>query len=411
MHVAYCLALFPNRSETFLLREIRGLRRSGLSVSVWALGQGITATDSPCALGRTVYRPSWRSLRAWQAIAWLLMRRPHRGPIVLACLVQVAVTGSLRSALALTRNLHAVAFFARDGFVQDVAVVHGGFMNLPGLVAMTVALVIDRPLTVAGHARDLFVEGDACRLLGRRSRAMVVCHDSARRWLARHLDERDLPKLRLIHHGLETERYGMRSSADFHPDSRPPRILAVGRLVEKKGFAILIASCQRLAAQGIPFELHIVGDGPDRQRLARLAHEMHVADRITFAGWQNEQSLSCLLARGRVLVVPSIVAPDGDRDGIPNVVLEACAARLPVVATRLGGITEVIEDQVTGLLVRPGDPEGLSRALAEILTDKVLAVRLAASAENRIKARFDLRVTLRRWVRLFQEVRHVRRAA
>jgi len=414
MHVAYCLALFPNRSETFLLREIERLRREGLAVSVWALGRAGDAQNQPNAtdgVGRVVYRPSWRSVRAWGALVWICACRPHRLPILLACLIHVASGGSLRSTLALVRNLHAVAFFARDGLENGVDVVHGGFMNLPGLLAMAVSIVIDRPLTVAAHARDLFVEGDACCVLVRRARAVVVCHAFARKWLAGHFDVRDRAKLRLIHHGLDPDLYRMGRPADLGRDAQPLLVLAVGRIVEKKGFDVLIESCRRLAARGASFRVRIAGDGPQRDRLTRLARDANVGDRLSFAGWQDEGSLGRLLSRCAVMVVPSVVATDGDRDGIPNVLLEACAAGVPVVATRLEGITEVIEDGVTGLLVRPGDPEDLARALAEVLADDALRHRLATCAQRRVESRFDIRVTVRQWVRLFLEVGRVRRAA
>jgi len=413
MRVAYCLAQFPSGSETFLLREIRALRRRGFDLTVWALRSGGDFCLRPGeATGgvRVLYRPSWRSLQTWRALAWLCACRLHRLPLLLACVVHVGCACSVRTAWSLVCNLHAVAFFSRDAVARRVELVHGCFMNLPGVLALAVGVVIGRPFTVAGHARDVFVEGQACRVLARRAAAVVVCHGAAGRWLAERLDGSARRKLYLIRHGIDVRRYRGVEDARLQT-GRPTWVLAAGRLVEKKGFDVLVRSWRIMADQGDSFRLVIAGDGPEANRLLRLVRSMGLSRRVRFTGWQGQAGMRSLLARAVVLVVPSVVARDGDRDGIPNVLLEACAARVPVVASRLPGIDEVVVDRVTGVLVRPGDPAALARALSEMLSDGQLRADLARRAEAWVGARFDIRMTVRRWVRLFMEMRRARPAA
>ncbi|MBL9088878.1 MAG: glycosyltransferase, partial [Planctomycetia bacterium] len=204
----------------------------------------------------------------------------------------------------------------------------------------------------------------------------------------------------VVRHGVDLDVY---RPGDGPRAPGPLRVLAVGRLVEKKGFHHLVDALGRLAGTGIAFEARIVGDGPDGPALAAQAMALGLGDRLAFVpacppadvrermrGWAD------------VLVAPSVVARDGDRDGIPNVVGEALACGVPVVATTAGGLPELVEDGVNGIVVPEGAPAALAAALARLATAPALREALAARARETAAARFDARENVARFLEVLE---------
>jgi glycosyltransferase involved in cell wall biosynthesis len=167
-------------------------------------------------------------------------------------------------------------------------------------------------------------------------------------------------------------------------------VLAAGRLVDKKGFDVLIEACALLRDRGIPFTCRIVGEGPRRRALARAVQRRGLEPVVALQAWASTDEVIRLLAKARAFVAPSRIGRSGDRDGIPNVVLEAMAAGRPVVSTAVSGIPEAVVDGVTGLLVAPGDATALADALEKVLTDAALARSLGAAGFHRAIEEFDL---------------------
>jgi glycosyltransferase involved in cell wall biosynthesis len=191
------------------------------------------------------------------------------------------------------------------------------------------------------------------------------------------------------------------------PGDERPIVLAVGRLVEKKGFDVLLEAASILAARGVAFRCWIAGEGPERERLSAMIRGWNLEGAVELLGPVCQDRLAGdLYLRAHVLAQPSIVTPDGDQDGIPTVVLEAMTVGLPVVATTVSGIPEAIEDGETGLLVGPRDPRALADALARVLADDALAERLASKARRRIEERFNLRENAKRLVRAMRQAAH-----
>jgi glycosyltransferase involved in cell wall biosynthesis len=175
-----------------------------------------------------------------------------------------------------------------------------------------------------------------------------------------------------------------------------PRILSVGRLVPKKGHDLLIRAAAALREDGVSFELRLAGDGVEWPQLQRLVHELGVADRVTFLGPLTPAEVREELAAAAVFALGCRKMPDGDRDGLPNVVLEAMAAELPIVSTTMAGVSEAVQDGLSGLLVAPEDPGALAAALRRVLDDPALALALGRGAGERVRAVFDRRETLPR---------------
>jgi glycosyltransferase involved in cell wall biosynthesis len=180
-------------------------------------------------------------------------------------------------------------------------------------------------------------------------------------------------------------------------------ILGVGRLQPKKGFTTLIEACRLLRERGVPFRCVIAGEGPERVRLEESIALHSLQDAIVLTGEQTREQVASLLGTARVFALPCIVTPDGDSDSLPNAILEALAAGVPVVTTPVAGIPEAIEEGRTGLLAQPGDAAGLAARIEELLKNEALCRTIAASGRGAIAARFDIRQNMAPLVALFEQ--------
>jgi len=250
------------------------------------------------------------------------------------------------------------------------------------------------------HARDIFTaEG---QLVGEKlaeAEFATVCTRHGLERLQRQYQLAAGGNLHLVYHGVDPSRF-------MHSLERPKGpavVLAVGRMVPKKGFDILLRAAALARSHGAEFELHFVGDGPEREDLERLASGLGLRDQTVFHGRLTQEELLPLYEGAAALACASIVTEDGDRDGIPNVLLEALAMGVPVVATTTGGIPEVIEHEKTGLLARPGDPAALAEQLERILYDEELRERVRKAGRERIILDFDITRNIDRLVALLHK--------
>ena len=230
--------------------------------------------------------------------------------------------------------------------------------------------------------------------------------------------------MKCIYHGLETSQYqGERSKAqgsgppsfarDCAKRAIPPVpgtgvnrlwavekekgiVLAVGQLREKKGFGFLLKACQRLVEQGYELKCDIVGEGPLRQSLEAEIRQLSLEDTVTLCGALPHQEVIAKYRQAMMFVLPAVMGADGDRDGIPNVILEAMAMELPVVSTRLSGIPEVVEDGINGLLVPPADERALAEALIRLLDNPDEGWRMGRKGRETVIENFDLEQNVKR---------------
>jgi glycosyltransferase involved in cell wall biosynthesis len=319
MRLAVVVSGFPRRSETFALNELLELDRRGLLAAVVATKAGDGAA-------------------------------PH--PDVRTLLPKLTYVSGPADAAAVARAAGATAM-------------HGYFAHGPAEVAALAAAELDVPHGFSAHAKDIRKVDDLPARVAA-ARCVVACNDDVARDL-RNAGARPV----LVPHGVDLDRFRPSRAPDGHELS----LLAVGRLVPKKGFDVLLAAADKLS---FPFRLRIVGDGPERARLR--------SDRVELAGTVTHDELPALYASADVVVVPSVQDADGDRDGLPNVVLEAMACGRPVVASDVGAIASA---RAT-LLVPPGDPDALAAALTNLAARPALRRRLGERARREAEERFGL---------------------
>ena len=385
--IAYVLAEFPSLTETFVAREIEALERQGFSITILALKRGMLSTDLERrkeADGTLVYRFRPVSVRGFAACLRILSRHPVR---VMRFWIEFMRTcgRDLRHVLVTLYNMPTAAGYCRIVERRRIRHVHAHFASLPGTLGWLVSRLSGVPFSLTAHARDIYVPDAA---LGSKLDAASFCV-TCTRYNLRVLRKRfpGLPTGKLFHsyHGLEVRSHPVRGRVA----EDVPLVLGVGRLIPKKGFDHLVRACVLLRDRGRELRCVIAGEGPERQRLESLVPRQDLGQWIRLPGALLHEEVMSLMDRAAVLVAPSVIASDGDVDGLPNVLLEASAKELPVVASRLSAIPELVEDRCTGLLAPPGDVEALADAIAWVLDHPEGALALAREGRKRVEQCFD----------------------
>lgn len=379
--VAVLVHEFPKLSETFVLADLLALEASGLRLHVFSLRRpaGELVQDGTDQLRAKVeYLPeiSGRQLT-------LLTRAIHtallaRSPTTYATGLAQIYASPDYSKLRVRQSVLLAGALLRLG--APPLYVH--FAHKPATVGRFASLMLGNQFAISAHAVDVWATPPKELRTKLRDAAVVLsCYEEARRYLEQ-LAGSHTP-VRLVRHGVDIPPEPRRE------ETSPPIVLAVGRLVEKKGFETLLRSVPLLRESGADFRVHIAGEGPMWPALARLAGELGIADLVRFLGPQTREELELHFARATVFVLPCQVAEDGNRDGLPNTVLEAMARGLPVVSTTLESVREAIEDGVHGRLVKPQEPAELAGVLAELLGDPEMRARLGQAARERVSRDYD----------------------
>jgi glycosyltransferase involved in cell wall biosynthesis len=219
---------------------------------------------------------------------------------------------------------------------------------------------------------------------------VVTISEYNRRFILDHVGEAYAGRLRVIHTGVDTAAFRPPAALPDADGNWPLEALCIGTLHEVKGQKYLVEAIALLQEQGVPATATFIGDGPDRPMLERLAAGLGLAGKVRFLGHQTQAQIRRHLHEADVLVTPSVPSGDGRREGIPVVLMEAMACGLPVVASRLSGIPELVEDGRTGLLAEPGSPAALAGALARLYRSPALRREMGRAARERVLADFDL---------------------
>jgi glycosyltransferase involved in cell wall biosynthesis len=389
VQVGYIIKMFPRLSETFILNEVLELEQQGLSLRIFSLKrpadsvfhQQVKSVRSPIVyLPETVSDGPLR-IALGQVHSWRRHRRVWGR----------ALQHALRRAHAEGDSGDLMIFYQACCLVRELGPIchlHAHYANLPAKVALLVHRLTGVSYSITTHAKDIFQNDpfSSAKLHERMCRARFVVANS--RFSAEHIRAglKGQGDIRVVHNGLDLSLFQHRRAV-----AEQPLILAVGRLVEKKGFAILIAACRLLKEKRVRFTCEIVGTGACSNQLKEKIRQCEVGELVRLVGPLPQQVLREHYARAMVFVLPCVRATDGDRDILPNAIKEAMAVGVPVVTTRLEAIEELIHDGVSGLLVEPGDASGLAAKLELVLSEPGLRRELAAQGRKVIEECFDRR--------------------
>jgi colanic acid/amylovoran biosynthesis glycosyltransferase len=391
MRLAYVVSRFPHASEIFIVRELAALEDArGEPIDLLSLFPPVDTTVHPSAARFAATRPGVRAALA--ATGWWLARRPLR----LLSSIGVVVRDHLRSPGTLGRALATVplaAAHARTVRERGVEHVHAHYATWPALAAWLCRRLAGTPYSITAHAHDIFVDQSMLSRKLADASFTVTISEHNRRFLSAYGDP---DRIEVIHAGIDPAAYEFRPRAV--PAEGPVRALCVASLQEYKGHRVLLD-----ALAGAPelerVELDLVGAGVLRDELERRVRELGLSQRVRFAGSAPEETVRELLGRADLLVLPSIVARNGQMEGLPVVLMEALASGVPVVATRLSGVPELIDDERTGLLATPGDPADLRGALERLVGGRFEPDLAAGRAL--VERSFDVAESAARLKRLF----------
>lgn len=384
--IAVVLKGYPRLSETFIAQEILGLEKAGLDLELWSLRHPTDKATHPIHdeiagpvryLPEYLYREPWRVLKGlaaaagmqgfWPAFAaffrdWVRDPTPNRG-----------------------RRFGQAAVLARE-LPTDIGFLYAHFLHTPASVTRYAAEFRGLPWGCSAHAKDIWTS----KTWDKREKLaamqwLVTCTGTGADHLRALAPEQG--RVALVYHGLDLGRFPDPGSRPPQDPAAPVTLLSVGRLVEKKGYDDLLTALAALPER-LDWRLVHIGGGSLKDRLEARAADLGIAERIEWRGPRPQTEVLAAYRNADLFVLPSKIAGDGDRDGIPNVLMEAQSQRLACLSTAVSAIPELIVDGETGILVPPGDPAALTEALATLIDDPALRARLGDAARQRLAARF-----------------------
>jgi colanic acid/amylovoran biosynthesis glycosyltransferase len=377
--VGYVVKRYPRFSETFVVREVLAREAAGERVEIAALRPSVDSRFHE--LLARVQAPVTRipddirsAERAWSAIRAARPSLPGLDA-VLPELVGVSAVDAVQAVL-----------LSRWVVERGIGHLHAHFATVPGRTARLASLVTGVPYSLTAHAKDLFHDSVDHRVLGDvlgDAHHVVTVSDWNVAWVRREVPAA-AAKVHRVYNGLDLDALAFSS-----PHDRPPVAAAVGRLVEKKGFADLADAVALLRYRGTAVRLELAGEGPTEAALREQVRRSGLTDLVTFHGPLPQHEVHGLLRRSAVFAAPCVVAADGDRDGLPTVLVEAMALGTPCVATPVTGIPEAVRHDRTGLLVPERDPYALADGLEALLADGDRRERLARAASALVESEFD----------------------
>ena len=391
--VAYVLWQYPTLSETFIRREVEGLRSAGLSLQVFALepGEHVAGGAAP-GEGVTYFGPEEpRSGRAF------IFRRFRHSPLVVARLALYVVRSRSVSGSTWRRDrdvLYLAGQLAAALRRERVTLVHSPWANPYALVAFVASRLLGVPFTVQARASEIHRTAQARDVSARlRFADYVVTNSRYNQEYLAGLCGPGGPPVHVIYNGLDLHRF---PSPFREREPGPLSVLAVGRLVEPKGFRYLLQACRLLVERGLIVDCEIIGgpvvpsDTVTWVELRKLQSDLGLSRIVRLGGARSLPEVLEAMRRADAFVLPCVRARDGSHDITPNSLIEAMAMELPVVSTFSGAIPEIVDDGVNGLLVPPGDVAALVGAIERLAGDESFRRRLGEAARRKVEQRFDI---------------------
>ncbi len=383
--VAFILKGYPRLSETFIAQEIRALEQRGLDIRIFSMRHPTDRAVHPVhreIKAPVSYLPEYlhdAPMRVWRA--WRAMRKKSNYRAA-----RTAFLADLSRDLTPNRiRRFGPASVLAHVLPQEMGALHAPFLHTPASVARYAAILTGLTWTCSAHAKDIWTTPEWEKREKLADMAwLVTCTDAGRAHLAALAPSPE--KVALVYHGLDLARFASQPSP--RAASKTPVILSVGRAVEKKGFDDLLTALAALPA-AFDWRFVHVGGGPLLPALKRQAEQAGIAARIEWRGALPQDEVLRLYREADLFVLPSRVAGNGDRDGLPNVLMEAQSQGLACISTRVSGIPELITDGETGVLVPSGDAAALAHAIENLLTDPAARARLGEAGRARITTHFS----------------------
>ncbi|WP_424406517.1 glycosyltransferase [Pasteurella sp. PK-2025] len=393
MYIGYVLKRYPRFSETFVVNEILAHERAGTRIDIFALGpvmethfqDGISQVRGPV----TRFVDKQRNTESfWELLNQGFAQLPHFAEKLAMAKGTVHEIGqSILLALAIKQ--------------RGIQHLHAHFGTQATTVARQAAIFAEITYTFTAHAKDIYYQYEKSTELGlkmRDSSGTVTVSDYNLTYLQQQYGD-DAKSAVRIYNGMDLNKF------PYQPfGGRDRHILAVGRLVPKKGFSVLLEALAILKQRGIAMSCTLVGDGGLREALQAQINTLGIADVVNMVGAMPQPDIIQLMKSATMMIAPCVISEDGDRDGLPTVLLESMALGTPVISTQVAGIPELVQDEVTGLCVPPNDPHALSAAIERLFDKPALCHQLSLNARALIEREYDEDKNAALLRQLFQDV-------
>ncbi|HET9164559.1 MAG TPA: glycosyltransferase [Candidatus Angelobacter sp.] len=426
--IAYVLKGYPRLTDTFITSEVYRMEQQGLRLRVFVIKPCTEPVPSDLLdkiAAKPVYMPETTSMSKSSLFKWLSKNLKHFLPSLWR-VIRKHPFGVLRAAgAAFAQAVRARKQFwswPRKVYVKeflqgvmladmleqagDVTHIHGHYCHGATTVTWFASMMTKLPFSFTAHAKDIYLPSlNPAGLLRRKmdaARFIITCTDANRDYLE-NLGSKT--PVHCIYHGLNAEFCNiMKEQPAARATNGHFRVLGVGRLIPKKGFDVLVQACAILNQMGVPFEASIVAEGGEHEEeIRRLIATNGLENSVLLPGPMSQSQLFSEYQRASAFCLPCRVLENGDRDGIPNVLMEAMAVGLPVVTTPISGIPELIHDGVNGLLVPSEDSRALAQAFLRLIREDRLAADLSRNAQETIESRFNGDKFAARMANLFRE--------
>lgn len=379
---------FPLASETFIFKEVENLQKLGMDISIFTMyGKSLHGLSEQMIAWQgkirrygiketfRIWNAFFRSLTSRPALTWQLMKE--------------GLFRKMRNFESLGENTWCFMsgfLLAEDVRKNGISLIHSAWANGPATAAWVASRLSGVPFAFTGRAGDIYPEDGLLKEKARDAKFVRTNNAANVNWLKSFCPAALQNKVKLVYNGLTFSS----CAPERKPLHSPPyKLLAVGRFARTKGFPELFTAVARLKREHFPITLTLIGDGAWKARLLKLRKRLGLEKIIDMPGFVPNDQLFRHMRSHDLLVVPSVVHSNGDRDGIPNVIMEASCCGLPVVATDVCGIAEVIQNGKTGWLVPQRDPAALARAIRDALENPDRAQRYAQNAFLAVKQMFD----------------------
>ena len=410
--IGYIMKGYPRLTDVFINNEVYLLERMGLTLHIFSAKKPVG--DKVHSVVQHIhaivtYLPEVTSISSTNFILWLCHNLPTflRSQLYLLRFNSVSYINTLLEALGMSFKYRATLWstpkkiffqeFLQAGYIARhvlesgrIGHLHGHFCHGSTTITMFVSQLTGIPFSFTAHAKDIYLQklnpSDLLPTKIRRAQFVVTCTAANSTYLKSLCP--DVSSIHTIYHGLDTTIF---TPAVRHNDHKTvPFILSVGRFVEKKGFSYLVQACRILKDRGYAFQCRLIGEADDQtDHIKQLVRELTLEDTVFLDGPVTQEELTQIYKECTIFALPCQILANGDRDGIPNVLVEAMAMEIPVVSTDISGIPELIEHRLDGLLVPQKDAAALAGALEELLRDPSLCRQLGQNGRDKVRRLFD----------------------
>jgi glycosyltransferase involved in cell wall biosynthesis len=396
---------YPRISETFISNEILLLERLGFSIHLFSMRsprEKFTHDSVRHIRAKVDYLPE-TLLTPLPRLLYHNLRLAMQDPVIYAATLKTALHRWMR-----TKKSATIKHLLQAGYLvhkllpgSGVTHIHAHFAHSPASVAMFTGQLTRLPFSFTAHAKDIYTSlPEQLREKIKLACFVVTCTEYNRRHLLEISNGQRTP-IHRIYHGIDTALFVDRRTRPQEPVP-PYRILTIARLTAKKGLPTIYRALEHLRDQGVTLSHTLIGDGEDRDKILALIDDLGLAGMTQWLGTQPHDVVLAHFRKADLFVLGCEIASNGDRDGIPNVLLESMAMGIPVVATEVSGIPELVESGKTGLLVPPGQPHKLAEAMLRMLTDAELRARVIPAAAERVVRGFNNEVLIQELAKLYR---------